>query len=100
MNPLQKSYYFITAEWMVVPQTSLLVPNAPQQEPHMVKGNAVIEMHPSIYSVLMQQKAPGYVVTFAMQINKEMYEQVKGIVSEMQAQANGNGHVESEVLSG
>lgn len=93
-NPLQKNYFFIYAEWVQLPQTSIVAPGEQPAQAMLMGANAVIDVHPVTYLAAMSRDNPSYKIKWAMQITREMYEMVVGPARENNNGHNGDGGVE------
>lgn len=80
-------YYFILGKWtqyMEVEGSALVtaenpVPQQAQVLQRTVELNEAIDVHPIVYSLMARQVRPGYKITMAVAVNKELYEWYKEV---------------------
>ncbi|PYS48288.1 MAG: hypothetical protein DMF68_13665 [Acidobacteria bacterium] len=97
-NPLQKSYFFIYAEWVERPATNIVAPGEQPPQAHLRGANAVIDVHPVVYLAAMTRENPSYNIKFAMQITRQMYEMIVGVEEQRNGDHKAEAKQEDETL--
>lgn len=77
-SPNNKGYYLIYGTWtQLIQQSPIATMENPNPTAQILQRslslNECIEVSPVIYLLAMQKYRPGYAITFAMSISKEMF---------------------------